>query len=61
MIFKFDELEKAEDLEELLKNAINNVNVIPYVEETKSYIIGCKYSLTEEEFKYFTEVVYKIK
>lgn len=55
LIFKFDDLEKAEDLGELLKDETN------IRKNTIGYVIGEKYLLTEEELVYFTEVVYKIK
>lgn len=54
LISNFDELEKAQDLEELLRN--NNIQQNEF-----GYIVGNKYHLTENEYKYFTEVVYKIK
>lgn len=54
-IFKFDELEKAEDLGELLKDE-NNIR-----KNSIGYVVGDKYLLTEEELIYFTQVVFKLK
>ena len=55
LIFNFDELEKAEDLGELLKDETN------IRKNTIGYVVGDKYLLSQEELVYFTEVVYKIK
>ncbi len=55
LIFKFDDLEKAEDLGELLKDEAN------IRKNTIGYVVGDKYLLSQEEFVYFTEVVFKIK
>lgn len=62
LISNFNELEKAEDLKEFLQDIDNCVpvkNLIAHLDSDKDgWIIGNKYFLTLEEFKYFTEVVY---
>lgn len=62
LIFNFDELEKAEDLEELLKKAYSVMDDTTIIRKnTIGYVVGDKYLLSQEELVYFTEVIYKIK